>query len=297
MEWLPDVESDEVEGPRDPRVDQAKEALRVFYRENPTGVFYQQQLAVIFEDTFFHWVTVRALYELAEEGRLIREELPMPSGLYPIRVYHVPTHRNWRRQAYDLVRAVAEYSNDEFARAVGRQGEAIVDAALPRYGFMPKAVNVNEWRGRRWDRSGHDLDRVFEADGRAYGVEIKNTLKYIPKGELTLKTEMCAVLGLIPLFILRFAPKSYTYQVYKAGGFCLLFKDQLYPFGAERLAERMRNELKLPVHCPPAMPAGHVLRFVNWHTKIARAAAEAAAAQAVENADSASNQRREPASD
>jgi hypothetical protein len=109
VDWQPDEHAeDEPERPRDPMVDQAKDALRLFFRENRTRVFYQQQLAVLFEDVYFHWITVRALYELTEEGRLFREELMMPRGTYPLRVYRVPTHRNWRRQAYRLIERVSE---------------------------------------------------------------------------------------------------------------------------------------------------------------------------------------------
>ena len=267
MEWHPEIEGDEPERPRDPVVDQAKDALRLFFRENSTGVFYQQQLAVLFENVFFHWITVSGLHELTEEGRLIREEVPMRSGVYPLRVYRVPTHRNWRRQAYRLVERVSAYSSNDFARAVGRQGELMFDAALPRFGFVPRARDVREWQDRRWQETEHDLDRVFEADGRFYGVEIKNTLKYIPKTELLVKIEMCRALGLVPLFIMRFAPKVYNFEVIRAGGFSLVFKDQLYPFGNEKLAERVREELRLPVHCPASVPDGHMLRFVGWHKK------------------------------
>jgi len=270
MEWEPDLPDEEevaAERARDPMVDPAKDALRGFFRENQTNVFYQKQLEVLFENTYFHWITVRALYELAEEGRLIREPVPMPGGAYPLRIYRVPTHRNWRRQAQRLVTRVSHYSTSDFARAVGRQGEVMFDAALPRFGFVPKARDVREWQGRRWERSEHNLDRVFEADGRVYGVEIKNTLKYIPKSELSLKIAMCRELGLVPLFIMRFAPKVYNFELVTAGGFSLLFKDQMYPFGNERLAEEVRDELKLPVHCPASVPEGVVQRFATWHQR------------------------------
>jgi hypothetical protein len=84
---------------------------------------------------------------------------------------------------------------------------------------MPKARDVREWQGRRWERTEHNLDRVFEADGRAYGIEIKNTLKYIGRGELSLKIEMCQFLGLVPLFVMRFAPKVYNFEIIGAGVF------------------------------------------------------------------------------
>jgi len=248
-------------------VDKAKDALRHLFRERPTGVFYQQQLAVWFEDVFFHWITVSALRELAAEGRLIRDEVAMPAGTYPLRMYRVPSHRNWKRQATRLVEMVAHYSSSDFARAVGRQGETMFDAAFPRFGFMPKGRDIREWQGRRWDRTEHDLDRVVEADGRAYGIEIKNTLKYIPRSELLIKIDMCRTLGLIPLFVMRHAAKAYNFEIIRAGGFSLLFKDQLYPFGNEALAERVRRELELPVHCPAAVPDGVIQRFLTWHEK------------------------------
>lgn len=290
MEWHPEIEDDEPARPRDPVVDRAKDALRAHFRDNATNVFYQQQLAVLIEDEFFHWITVSALKELTGEGRLLVEEVPMPAGTYPLRVYRVPSHRNWRRQAYRLVEQVAHYSSPEFARAVGRQGELMFDAALPRFGFVPRARDVREWQGRRWEQTEHDLDRVFEADGRFYGVEIKNTLKYIPRTELQIKLAMCRFLGLRPLFVMRFAPKVYTYDIYRAGGFSLLFKDQLYPFGNETLAEQVRAELRLPVHCPAAVPDGHVQRLTTWHQR----QVQAAEAQPVENVDLRVNQQEPP---
>jgi hypothetical protein len=89
---------------------------------------------------------------------------------------------------------------------------------------------------------------------------------------------------------MRFAPKVYTYELYRAGGFGLLFKDQLYPFGNETLADRVRAELGLPVHCPPMVPDGHVQRFATWHQK--QVAAERA--RAVENVDLGGNQQEPP---
>jgi len=290
MEWNPELDHEEPERPRDPTVDRAKDALRAHFRDNATSVFYQQQVCVLFEDPFFHWITVSALQELTAEGRLLREQVALPGGTYPLNVYRVPSHRNWRRQARRMVERVAHYSSSDFARAVGRQGEVMFDAALPRYGFVPRARDVREWQGRRWEQTEHDLDRVFEADGRFYGVEIKNTLKYIPKAELEIKMAMCRFLGLRPLFIMRFAPKAYMNDLWRAGGFGLLFKDQLYPFGNETLAAQVRAELRLPVHCPPTVPDGHVQRFVKWHN----GQIQAERARAVQNVDSGGNQQEPP---
>jgi hypothetical protein len=126
---------------------------------------------------------------------------------------------------------------------------------------------VKAWGGRTWGLTDHDLDRVFERDGVAYGAEIKNTLDYIEQSELAVKIRMCEALRLRPLFIVRTAPKSYIEQVRLAGGFTLVFKYQLYPHGQEELARRVQEELDLPVDCPARLEEGTAQRFLKWHLR------------------------------
>ncbi len=139
------------------------------------------------------------------------------------------------------------------------------DAALPRFGFMPKGQKVRSYGGREWTETGHDLDRVFERDGICYGAEIKNTLEYIPHEEMRIKLRMCRMLGLIPLFIVGMAPKSYIEEVREDGGFTLVFKYQLYPHGHEGLAKRVKEELGIPADSHRAVYDGTVIRFLRWH--------------------------------
>jgi hypothetical protein len=267
--YQPDIREDEEEQPRDPVVDQAKDQIRAFFDQERTNVFYKQQLEVIFEDDYFHWVTSRALSELAAEGHIAveREELP---GTGNISFYHATTHRYWRRQAQDVIALVARFAAPAFTSGLGAQGELMFDAALPTVGFLPTARNVKSYRGKEWQETEHDLDRVFERDGVAYGAEIKNTLKYIPRDELRVKTRMCRYLGLRPLFIVRMAAKSYINEVRLEGGFTLVFKFQLYPFGQKPFADTVREALRLPVDSPARIADGTVLRFLNWHLKTLR---------------------------
>jgi hypothetical protein len=231
--WFPDVydtEEDLTEHPRDAYVDLAKESLKKFFEDNSNKVFYQRQLVVIFEKEYFHWITVRALGELVGERILAATECPLP-GIGNIIFYRSPTYRYWKRAASEVVRLVSQFSTPSFAHALGAQGETMFDAALPRCGFMPNGQKVRRRGELEWTETGHDLDRVFERDGIAYGTEIKNTLSYIDKEELEVKIRMCRHLKLIPLFIVRMAPKSYVKLVEEQGGFTLIFKYQLYPFG------------------------------------------------------------------
>ena len=116
-------------------------------------------------------------------------------------------------------------------------------------------------------RTDHNLDRIYVRDGIAYGTEIKNTLPYIPADELATKILLCQFLDLKPLFIVRFAPKSYIEDTRREGGFTLVFKYQLYPFGYAELAKRVRSALNLPVDCPRMISDGTIQRLLNWHLK------------------------------
>lgn len=247
-------------------MDQAKESIRAFFDEERTNVFYKQQLEVIFEDDYFHWVTSRALSELAAEGHVAVEREVLP-GTGNITFYHATAHRYWRRQAQEVIALVSRFSDPAFTAGLGAQGELMFDAALASVGFLPTARKVRAYAGKAWITTEHDLDRVFERDGVAYGAEIKNTLKYIPRDELTVKLRMCKHLGLRPLFIVRMAAKSYINEVRLENGFTLVFKFQLYPFGQKAFADTVRGALRIPVDCPARIADGTVQRFLKWHLK------------------------------
>lgn len=129
------------------------------------------------------------------------------------------------------------------------------------------AAHARPWEGKTWTKSNHNLDRIVVKDSRPYGVEIKNTQNYISREELKIKLDLCRHLGLIPLFIVRFAPKSYIYEVQTQGGFTLLFEEQMYPFGQSALLSRVRSELGLKVHCPNDVKDGDIQRLLKWHDR------------------------------
>jgi len=270
---IPDVpsESDEIPAiPRDGYVDLAKAELEELFEREPRSVFYQRQLQVMFEREFFHWVTVRALTELVEEGKIASDVMPLEpaegeAGAVNLAFYRSITYRYWKRKAYRVMELVSRFSKASFTSALGTHGEMMFDAALPRVGFMPTKSKVRSYGGVEWDKTQNDLDRVFERDGIAYGTEIKNTLSYIDKDELAIKVEMCKHLGLRPLFIVRMAPKSYVDLVEKEGGFTLIFKFQLYPFGQKAFANEVREQLRLPTDSPRRIEDGTVNRLLNWH--------------------------------
>jgi predicted RecB family endonuclease len=110
------------------------------------------------------------------------------------------------------------FPNLNLRRPQGDHAETLFDAALPAFGFMPQGRAVTSFKRKTYSMTGHNLDRIFERDGVPYGAEIKNTLSYIDIREYRAKLQMCRVLGLKPLFIVRMAPKSYINETRRLGG-------------------------------------------------------------------------------
>jgi len=215
--------------PRDPKVDQAIDRLRRFFDASPQRVFYSTQIETSFEREFFHWIVGKALLELGNSREITR--IPVNVANQKINFYANRKHRYLRRELKTMCELLSRIFDPEFAYAIGRHGELMFDAALGRFGFRAEAKDTTSWNGRTWRETNHNLDRIITRDGIAYGVEIKNTQNYISRYELLTKLSLCRHLGLIPLFIMRFAPKSYMYEIYKNGGFGLLFEEQIYPWG------------------------------------------------------------------
>lgn len=255
------------EWPRDRKIDEAKATLMAeLFNKWPQEVFYGRQIEVLFEDKFFHWITTRALGELKDSGTIVSTEMVL-EGATRVRFYWSTRNRYWKRRSQAARKLILEYSAPSFCRGLGHHAETIFTAAFATVGFLPTAEKVRSYSGIQWDESGHDLDRVFERDGIAYGTEIKNSLDYISADELRTKVRMCRKFGIKPLFIVRMAPKSYIEEVRQAGGFTLIFKWQLYPYGHEDLARRIRERFRIPVDCPRAIERGTVERFLKWHLK------------------------------
>jgi len=239
-----------------------KHLLQKFFATGTKRVYYQRQLQVLAENEFFHWITAFALADLVADGAI--ETATEPFRGSQIRFYWPKGYRDLKRAKKAVRDLVATMAEPAFAIGIGRHGETMVDAALPKIGMKPLARNVRVFEGREWKQTGHDLDRVFELDGIRYGVEIKNQLQYIERDEFAVKLDMCTALNL--------RPRSYMNEIYERGGYAMIMKYQLYPHGSEGLAKRVQASLGLPVDAPPAILDGTLERFRNWHLKHAKAA-------------------------
>lgn len=270
MDWNDD-DSYELEAaeehPRDSKIDEAKRRVRALLDASPRAVYYIKQLQVLFEGEFFHWITGRAVGELIGEGFVSYEDASLAKG--KARFVFNKAHRYRIRQITRAVKVIERYSAPEMARACGHWAETLFLLALAEHGFTVHERNTNAWGGKTWTESRHNLDFVVSRDKVIYGAEVKNTWDYIPPEEMRLKVTMCQWLGIRPLFIWRFAPKSYMFEIIQSGGYGMIFKTHIFPLGHEALVDEIRRALGLECDAPSRIPEGMLQRFVKWHKRVA----------------------------
>lgn len=205
-----DVE--EHERPRDPILDQAIGRVLELFDAEPNRLFHSTQIETVLEREFFHWITGRALLEIAQSGA-VRKRTTMIAGK-PVNFYASKKYRYWEREHRRKVALLQRIFDPDSSQAIGRHGELMFDAALGRAGFRADARNAKTWQGRSWGLTNHNLDRI-----------------------------------------------------YTAGGFALLFEDQMYPWGHSDLLREVRNSLGLKVAAPSDVRDGDIQRLEKWHAR------------------------------
>lgn len=264
-EYSDEQEAEEPHRPRDPVLDQAITRVLELFEAEQNRILHSTQIETTLEREYFHWITGRALLEVARSG-LVRKRTTMIGGK-PVNFYANKKYRYWEREHKAKVTLLQRIFDPDFAQAVGRHGELMFDAVLGRAGFRAEALNTKSWQGTSWGLTNHNLDRIYTRGGLAYGAEIKNTQNYISRDELRTKLKLAQHLGVIPLFIMRFAPKSYIHEIISAGGFALLFEEQMYPWGHTELLRDVRMHLGLKVASPRDVKDGDIYRLEKWHQK------------------------------
>lgn len=263
-----DYEEEYEEYPRDAAIDAAKVKISEFFNNHRTTVFYITQLQVTFEREFFHWITGKAIAELVQQEKL-KDAYAFLTENRKSRVRFVfhPNCRSTTRQISRKTKLIRRFSAEPVGRSSGKYAEMLFSRDLSMNGCKFIAKDATEYNGRKWEKSDHNLDYIFELDSRPYGCEIKNRFEYISRKEMETKSELCRFLGLTPLFIVRESPKNYINQIHKDyDGFTLIFRTRIYSPGYEELVREIRDEFHgLPVDCPFDIPGSIVNRFLKWH--------------------------------
>ena len=256
---------DELARPEDSRELHARSKLREFFLLNREQVFFSRQLEVQNEDSYFHWITNRAIRRLRDEGVIRGETRILRATGGEINLVWNRGYRFYRRSASRLVSLVEEYADPNIAAAVGLHGEMMVLEAFARFQFVMRGRETGAFAGKRWAESNHNLDFIFERDGQVYGIEVKNMLGYMEYQEFKTKIRMCEFLGIHPIFAARMLPRTWIAELVGAGGYAMIMKYQLYPWTHKNLARRVASELGLPVDAPRAIQEGTMQRLLGWH--------------------------------
>lgn len=264
---------DEEEYTPDPKFLQCKTDIVKFFKRK-LKPYYIRQLQVSFEKDYYHWITANAIGSLIKDKFFTKFEAPLKYGNPAI--FIVPTstatperqpiilkHIDSRRKIIEL------FSTPSNTRMVGKHLQYLVKNELRANGFNIISENSSEFDNKKWTETGHDLDFIASHQkGFSIGVEVKNTLPYIPKKEFETKLKICDFLGLKPLFAVRWMPKTYIYETYhNHGGFAWLFEYQAYPLGFEALCQQINKTFGFPVKVMPELPADVQTRFSNWVKK------------------------------
>lgn len=152
----------------------AVDQLRDFFADRTNEVFFKNQLAVIHEDEYFHWITYRAIGVLIEEGDLLTETRKLDTGV-DIKLVWDRRYRYYKRDAKRVVELVNEYGSPNMCGAIGLHGEQMILAAFAKRQFILQGHETRKYKDVEWTNSQHNIDFIFERDGLAYGIEVKNT--------------------------------------------------------------------------------------------------------------------------
>ena len=278
---------------RDSQIGRAKRALKKhFVNANGRPIrmpYHQQRLQVLYEDDYPEWTVIGALKELTEEGHLERwskNQIPELAGTESISEMNfyansraVRTERERRRMKTHMasqVKLLEKYTG-EIIDALGRQLESLVKNQLLISQFDILGTNANEYDGRKWTESDHNMDIIARKKGGdlVVGVEVKNSMGIMDLAEIDPKIELCRYLGIVPVFATRWN-RPREDHIREHGGFSWTFKVQIFPFGQEKLVEELHDRLSVgkadgpgmrmefPVAVRNDLPEQAVREFDDW---------------------------------
>lgn len=220
--------------------------------------FYITQLQVLYEHDFYPWVTADAIRILNQDNFLTlfrKFDLPDPKNLSNVREIVFCAHSQAYAQNAPLVRTHAQniaslvnrYSDPACTKPVGNHLEGLVKYELRANQFKITGTHTNEFKGKTWTQTNHNLDIVAEhKSGKLnIGVEVKNTLDLMEPDEIDIKIDICNFLGLVPIFAVRWM-KPYMDCIRNQGGFSWIFKTQIYPPGFEQFTKLLYSRLSFP---------------------------------------------------
>lgn len=186
---------------------------------------------------------------------------------YPVRlISRLEDEKEIRNKIKRISRHIERYSRQKNTDMLGRYLHALVRKELKIHGFeILSEGKVKSYQGKSWIDTRHSMDIIAKhtEKKKGIGVEIKNTLDPIEKGELEIKIKLCKKIGVIPVFACRWL-EPYKKEIVQNDGFPWQFREQIYPIGQEQFVEEMKKKFKFPIEVRDEIPEKAVKEFENW---------------------------------
>lgn len=229
----------------DSYVQQAVEDLKEWFNDNrEERIGYMRQLAVIFEDDYYHWITYNAIKYLHKQGFLKKDQRKWGKDK-SLNIFYTPEIKYKSRKEKKIINIVQTL--DENSREIGDTGEYVVERTLGRMTNMDwVGKETRSYDGKEWTDTDENLDLIYEYNDVGIGIEVKNRLSYPEKQTILNKIKICNHLGLKPVFICRMMPYERQNILNKQDGFGLRFKRLILPNHLTGFENDLRDIMHIP---------------------------------------------------
>jgi len=254
----------------DPQIIKAMPLVRSLFEDKygrpRKRTHYIGQLQITLEGDFFPWIVYNATMQLIRQRTLKQQVTPTKYADRVSFIFHSKfSGTQMDTRIRNTAKLIDRYSRPSVADALGKHLEGLVKAELRAQGFNIKGSHTNEYKGRKWEKTNQNLDFIAEHRSQRLniGVEVKNTLSTPEREEIETKIELCQYLSLTPVFAGRWM-QPYLNLIQTKGGFCWVFKTQIYPPGFETLTKTLWKRLRLPVTVRTDLPPKSIRSFETW---------------------------------
>jgi hypothetical protein len=258
------------------------EPERDYYAENAIGlieeiiatqrVVTEREVKVRLEDKFFPWVTGRALRLMVETGLVLKQGLSGRRGRIETKNFYSLPDLSYDEIVGEM-REKRGISKEVNAMLTGHApatyfAEDLFERAFISLGFDIIARDASEYKGRKVagvsGKEPPNLDFILERDKVAYGVDIKNWIRFeaTTRNEVISKVELSQQLGTVPFIIARYVDKDTMFRrIISVGGICYMFKTLLFSPNFVSLALKANQLLGYPVVALDRLPQHKIERI------------------------------------
>jgi hypothetical protein len=249
--------------------DQDVETARPFIEEIvfKEKVATERELKVRLERKFFPWITGRTIKALINGG-VLRKVKYMGRRSLSKKIptwFYIPNEAKYE-DVVGIIEKKRRISIGVNAMLTAQapatyHAEDLFEEAFESLDF--KMHGRNMWKFRDREIKGKEgklppnLDFIIEKNNVAYGVDVKNWIRYEygTRKEIQFKVNIALRLHIIPFIVARYVDKEALYtDIILKGGICYYYETLLFPISFKSLAEEASNVLGYPTLAVDFLP-------------------------------------------